>query len=32
MRKVPAIHDSSNNLCLGESHAIMRYLIRKNRL
>lgn len=29
MKKVPAIHDPSNGLTLGESHAIMSYLSRK---
>jgi glutathione S-transferase len=32
MKKVPAIVDPSNQLYLGESHAIVNYLIRKFKL
>ena len=32
MKKVPAIEDTENGLCLAESHAIMRYLCRKYKL
>jgi glutathione S-transferase len=29
MKKVPAIEDTEEKLCLAESHAIMRYLCAK---
>ena len=32
MKKVPAIVDPDNHLYLGESHAIVNYLIRKFKL
>lgn len=32
MMKVPAIKDTENNLSMGESHAILLYLIRKYKI
>jgi len=32
MKKVPALVDSDNNISLGESHAIIEYLIAKFNL
>ena len=32
MKKVPAIYDEENKLSLGESHAIIAYLINKYKL
>lgn len=32
MKKVPAINDPQNKLHLGESHAIVNYLMRKYQL
>jgi glutathione S-transferase len=32
MKKVPAIYDPVNGLLLGESHAIIAYLMKKYKL
>ena len=32
MKKVPAIVDTDNGMCLAESHSIMRYLCQKFKL